>query len=88
MIIEHNERGFKVYDRFDDRYGRAVRVQESSIVGRPHVWIFCGDGDKDQPPHLNVELASRLIVALQSFIDDAESPNNWRNDPNYVQEFG
>lgn len=82
-------RGFKVYHTLTDTYGSEVRVQESSIVGRPCCWVFASSEHINEPsPHLNVAQARELIQALEAFIADAEDPANWRNDPEYMADFG
>jgi hypothetical protein len=89
--FEKTERGWKLYAKFVDKYGSEIRVQESSIVGRPCVWIFADNDPKvfEKPkPHLTVENAKQLIEALQSFVEDAESDDNWRNDSDYIEAWG
>jgi len=89
--FETTDRGFKIYGKFIDRYDSEVTVQESSIVGRPCAWVFATNDPKvhENPhPHLAVEDAKKLISALQNFVDDAESENNWRNDPEYKKSWG
>jgi len=84
--FERTERGFIIYDRFTDRYGTEVVVQESSIAGEWCAWVFANNMHMEEPsPHLTVENAERLIAALQKFIDHSSA---WRNDPEYVKVWG
>jgi hypothetical protein len=89
--IEKTDRGFSVYGKVTDSKGSEVAVQESSAVGRPCVWIFARhpSPDYENPsPHLTVENAKDLIQILQEFIDDADSPENWRNSDDYRETWG
>lgn len=87
------ERGFKLYGEVEDSRGCVVRVQESSVVGRPHAYLFTDDVQKvyrdgHPHPHLTVAQAMELVVALENFVRDATDDDNWRNDPKYAKEFG
>ena len=91
--IEKTDRGFKIYGKVTDSRGCEVSVQESSIVGRPHVYVFtedCKGVYRGTPPspHLSVEQAKQLQEALGKFIADAESPDNWRNREEYKEMWG
>lgn len=65
-----NDRGFTVYDEFNDRRGHKVRVQQSSSATEDSVWIFVNDqlATVDHPACLNVEQATRVRDALDAFI--------------------
>lgn len=72
-------RGFRIYDdTIRARHG-VLRVQESSLAFEgAHAWLFYDeDGAKEgvlhPHPQLNVEAAKKLIVALQSFVEEAEA---------------
>lgn len=89
--FETTERGFKIYGEFVDRYESTVRVQESSLVGQTCCWVFAHNDPKiiEHPsPHLTAEQARKLVEYLQLFIQDAEDPENWRNDPEYRKAWG
>ena len=90
--IEKSERGWQYYTQIKkDRYCSTVTVKESSIAGRPCVWIFCTNEDpnyKNPPPHLTVAQAKKVIKGLQKFVDEAEDPEHWRNDPEYQEMWG
>lgn len=95
MSNEKTERGFSKYGTITDTKGSEVRLQESSAVGRRCCWIFCDNEDPSYKmssispaPHLSVENAKELIKNLQIFVEDAESPDNWRNDKEYEETFG
>lgn len=78
------ERGFKIYGEFIDRYKSEVRVQESSLTGAPCAWVFANNATIDEPsPHLTVDQAKELILALAAFVTDASDDDNWRNAPEY-----
>lgn len=93
--FEVTPRGFKIYGKLEDSRGCTIRVQESSAVGRPCVYVFCNDTkgvynykDGSPDPHITVEQAEQMIQALQTFVEDAKSDENWRNDPEYIDNFG
>jgi hypothetical protein len=72
--VKTTERGFMVYGEIEDSRGCVVRVQESSIIGEPHVWIFVDDPNgvytHGKPsPHLTREQAIKVVTALHRFID-------------------
>ena len=74
---QKTDRGWVIYDEFEDRYESAIRVHESSIAFEPCVWIFANDADgARRSPHLTPEQAKRLIAALQQFVDDSEHEEN------------
>lgn len=79
--MKTNARGFYIYDEFKDSYQADVRVVESSSALGPRVWIFCEglnptSGDReDRSPHLNKEQATRLMEALQTWIN--QIPERW-----------
>jgi hypothetical protein len=90
-------RGFKIYGELKDGRGCGIKVQESSAVGSPQVYVWCHNDagayhttpkDGDVPMHINVEQAKQLIDILEDFVDDAESEDNWRNDPEYIKVWG
>lgn len=86
---ETTERGFINYNNFKDTYGSEIVLRESSAVGEQKLWIFCKNESWDNPsPHINAEQAKLLIKGLERFVRDAESPNNWRNDPEYIKDWG
>ena len=89
--FERDHRGFKIYGMVTDSYESEIQVKESSGVGRPKVWVFAYNDPermKNPSPHLTVEQAKELIKVLEEFIRDAEDPSNWRNDPEYIENFG
>ena len=89
--FETTERGFTIYGSVTDTKGSKVQVQESSAVGQPKVWIFAESPDpsyKDPSPHLSAENVKELIGILKAFLEDAESPDNWRNDREYRDAYG
>lgn len=87
--FKKTSRGFKICGELEDRYGGSVRVQESSIAGRPCAWIFTDNEEMDNPvPHLTIANAKELVKFLQNFIEDAEDPKNWHNDPEYMEAWG
>lgn len=74
------ERGFAIYDEFQDTHGTTVRVQESSAAGSA-CWVFCDDPSMETRDrrtgqglpsalHLNPGQVSRLVVALGQFLTD------------------
>lgn len=72
------ERGFVVYDEFDDTYGNAIRIQESSNINR-RCWVFCNPQTIDgmEVPvgvsaHLDIKQAERIIEALKTFIKESK----------------
>ena len=77
--MEKTSRGFTVFGRVPTQRGGSVRVQESSQVEGPFVWLFLDDeqciehmGKHQKPdPLLNVEQAKALRDALDSFINEA-----------------
>ncbi len=88
-MIDKTARGFSKYGEFKDTYGATIRVQESSAVGPTKVWIFCQKDDRSEcSPHLNVEQMKKLRDILSLAIEDAESPDNWRNSSDYIKEWG
>lgn len=87
-------RGFKIFGEFEDKYKTRVSLVESSEVGRPSIRVYTYDEDvsPDAPFSscltLSVEEAKKIIESLQGFVDDAESPENWRNNPEYKKNWG
>lgn len=84
---------FALYGEVVDDRNTKIRVQESSAVGRPHVYLFSEYDPVSYPagkgaPHLSVEQAEKLIHALQRFVDHAKSLENWRNDEDYIEKWG
>jgi len=71
----HNKPGERIYTEFKDTNGCVIRIQKSYISTSHCAWIFTHDpklpnGEIDEcSPHINVQHAKRLIVALQKFID-------------------
>lgn len=69
-------RGLGVYGRVTLRDGGTVRVQDSSLAGKPHGWLFfdgveCVEhlGRHQRPaPHFTVAEAKRIRAALDRFI--------------------
>lgn len=89
MAYEKTDRGFTIYGEMRDAWGSRIRVQESSIVGRPHAYVLADNSEMPHPsPHLTVDQAKELIALLQRFIEDAESPENWRNQESYRDVWG
>lgn len=87
--LEHTDRGFAIYGRVTDDRGTKVRVQESSVVDRPHAYVFAeGDTPGMVAPHLTVDQAKELILALERFVAHAEDPDNWRNNEKYKRAWG
>ena len=86
--IPVNHRGFKIYGEVTDSRECSIRVQESSAIGRPYAYLFIASQEGHLSPHLSVELVRELRDVLTLFIEDAESPDNWRNTPEYQREFG
>ena len=76
MSVGQTERGFTIYDEFIDRYGKNIRVQESSIATEHCVWIqneiVVVDGIPLGNAHLTVEMAKRVIKALKEFVKESE----------------
>jgi len=64
--MTRTDRGFTIYDQFDDRYGHSVRIQESSLATEPCVWIFPLGG----AAHLTLDQAKRVRDALDTFIKE------------------
>jgi len=66
------ERGFVVYDQFEDKYGTQVRVQQSSAASEPCVWIFANEQGKKGygAAHLTIEQAKRIRNALDDFVQE------------------
>lgn len=87
-------RGFKIYGELKDTQDGELDLIESSIVGRPQLRMYAYDRHKapeatySSCTTLTVEKAKELIELLQGFVDDAESPDNWRNDPEYEKNWG
>lgn len=71
MTRSATNRGFVIYDEFDDRYRHRVSVQESSLATEACCWIFTGDGSGGAA-HLTVEQAIRVRDALDVFIRENE----------------
>ncbi len=87
--FEVTDRGFKIYGQLEDEHGALIVVNESSEVGRPRIWLSaCGGELKNPKPYLNVEQAKNLIQILEDFVQDAEDKDNWRNDPEYKENWG
>lgn len=87
------KRGFDLYGELVDVNGNELDLVESSVVGRPNIRLYAHQKrHKDWPfascMTFDVEGAKKLIEALQDFVDDAESPDNWRNDEDYIRNFG
>jgi hypothetical protein len=88
-------RGFKIFGELTDEYGSDLTLVESSAVGAPNVRLYAYEKEKRtiEVPFsscitFDVDGAKKLIEALQDFVDDAESPENWRNDPEYKKVWG
>ena len=93
--FKKTDRGFKIFGELTDEYGSDLSLVESSKVGRPNVRLYTYEYEKrisDAPfsscVTFDVEGAKKLIEVLQDFVDDAESPDNWRNDPEYEKNWG
>ena len=84
--MEHTQRGFGIYGRFEDCDRNEVRVQESSFMGEPSCWVLAKDrqgrtfetgvvgvqhGVVVVSPRLNVSQARELIAALQLFVNES-----------------
>lgn len=67
-------RGFRIFDAFQDRSGRQVTVQESSLATERACWIFLGPGEVGDAAHLTVDQATRLMHALEAFVGDYSRP--------------
>lgn len=66
------ERGYRIFLTFRDSHSNEVRVQKSSSARAPCVWLFChGPDGADEPPHLTICQAKRLIEALTEFVEGA-----------------
>lgn len=79
--MRKTNRGFKIYGEYKDSKGSMVKIQESSAMGGPYVWIFCKDykgndvndcvGATDNrisvSPHLSRAQARRVAKALLEF---------------------
>jgi hypothetical protein len=70
-------RGFDTYDEFQDSYGAAVAIRQSSAASGPHVWLSIRGGGtasheraNDGSAHLDVEQAKRVRDALDTFITE------------------
>lgn len=94
-MIDKTERGFSIYGEFIDTYGATIRVQESSAVGPQKIWIYCtgggtvkNDKDANATAHLNIEQMKKLRDILDTAIKDSESPENWRNNMEYIDVWG
>ena len=66
--FETTDRGF-IYGRVvDPERQTTTRVQESSAIGRPHVYIFTTsappEGQEHPSPHLDAEQVEAVIVVL------------------------
>lgn len=86
-------RGYALYGELVDEYGDKLDLVESSKVGRPNVRLYAHQEAHPDWPFascitFDVEGAKKLIEALQDFVDHAESPDNWRNDEDYIRNFG
>lgn len=70
------QRGFENFATFTDSHGNDVVVRESSEIGEPCVWVFCGHGVGDVAPrpsaHLTKEQARSLAEALMQFVNREE----------------
>ena len=68
-------RGFQGYLEMTDLYDARIRVQQSSLAIDSAVWIFCDSSPhmENPSPHLNAEMAKKVIAALQEFVDDVEA---------------
>lgn len=71
--MKRTQRGFAVYGLIKDSRGVVLRVQQSSAMGGPYVWLFVDDVKqvyREEPaPHLNRAQAKRVIKALQRFVE-------------------
>lgn len=70
------QRGFAIYDEFKDRYDKDITIVKSSIATEDCVWIqnevITVDGEAIGNAHLTVDMAKRVIKALQAFVDGEE----------------
>src|SRR5262249_23945857 len=92
--LKRNDRGFVEYGSGTCAHGIEWRVIESSIAGEHHAYLFAdgvlpgggrsGGRKVEGSLHLNVEQAKQLIAHLQRFVADAEDPEHWKNQPEYV----
>lgn len=86
--VASNDRGFLTYagGPIETSYGHTVRVQESSAVDGPHVWLFIGDSPRvdGHDPHLNLEQAIALRAALDQFIEGV--PHQWSDGQAMLDE--
>jgi hypothetical protein len=76
MQRKYTERGFRIYDDFQDAYGKNIRIQRSSLASNRCVWIQNEVTTLEVPPnthlanaHLTVKMAKKVIAALQAFVD-------------------
>lgn len=83
-------RGFKIFGECIDEYGSTLTLIESSRAGAPNIRLYAHEKEKRsiEAPFsscitFNVQSAKKLIETLQDFINDAEDPNNWRNNSEY-----
>ena len=74
--MKRTNRGFAIYTEFKDANGDNVKIQRSSQIGRPLVWIFPEArmhlGKPLAGAHLTRFMARRVIRALQEFVDGKE----------------
>lgn len=68
MARSTTDRGFVIYDQFEDTYGHVVTIQESSHADGDRCWIFTHPA----AAHMNVEQARRVRDALDVFISEHE----------------
>lgn len=71
MVVRKTQRGFNVYEEFQDTYYNQVRIQESSGAEEPRVWIFLERSNSymkaSVEAHLNEAMVDKVIAALQEW---------------------
>ena len=85
-VVESSEVGRPCCHVFVERdnYNRELLSSMLSIVDAGEAQCIL----KRSSAYLSVDDAKQLIKRLEHFIEQAESDDNWRNDPKYVKDFG
>jgi len=80
MPESYTARGFADYATLTDLNGGEVIVRQSSLATDEAVWIFWHETDQTRAagyskgsPHLNVEMARRVVAALNEFIGEHQT---------------
>lgn len=76
--FERTDRGFGL-GRFQDRYGQACSIQESSLATEACLWLGCdeilrapGSEPVNGRIHLTQAMAAELIPLLQRFVETGD----------------